>query len=76
MTIELTTEQEQTVEQAMQKFIPVYENAMGRKIMESEKDVVYFAYIGCFRPGRGGKEELDSILKSNITHWNTHRDSI
>ena len=73
MRVNFTAEQEQTVEQAMKKFIPVYEKAMGRKITSDELDSAYWACAGCFMPGRNGKEELDSLLKASIAHWQNYR---
>lgn len=70
----LSDEQVQLIEQAIQKLTPIYEKAMNRKILQSEIDLLWATYSGCFMKYRGGETEMNEILDSNIKHWsNYHR---
>ncbi len=69
----LTEEQEQLIEQAIQKLTPIYEKAMNRKIQQDEINLLWAAYSGCFVKYRGGEAEMNEILNSNIQHWSNYK---
>ena len=72
MTQYLTDEQENLILNAIEKFTPIYEKAMHRKIRQYEIDLLWYTYSGCFMPNRGGEKELNEILNNNIKYWSNY----
>ena len=68
----LTDEQVQLIENAIAKLTPIYEKAMGREIQPDEISLLWATYSGCFMKYRGGEEEMNEILNSNIKHWSNY----
>ena len=69
----LTKKEIEMIEKAIEKLTPVYEKAMGRAIQQDEIDLAWATYSGCFMPYRGGEQEMNEILNSNIKYWSNYK---
>ena len=72
----LTEEQKAVINKAIETLTPIYEGAMQRSIRQSEIDRLYWTYSGCFMNNRGGEEELNNILNTNMRYWSNYKQKL